>query len=152
MGALEAGWGRGWGGGSRCWVFQGRSRDARMPWLRAGQAGGSLLPQELLDLLCPPPLPGREAAQPLSSLFPATCFAGSNSSAQSTEGSAPNPERVRGSGWPGSGGLETWLETGAAGVEEAGVRASRSQEELRTQTPGLSRERETRSPDSWVPG
>lgn len=98
-----------------------------------------------------PPLPGRETEQPLSSLFLATCFAGSNNSAQSAEGSAPSPERVRGSGWPGSRGLETWR-PGSAGVEEAGFRAPSSQEELRTQTPGLSREKEARSPDTWVPG
>lgn len=121
---------------------------------RAGQVGRSLLPWELLDLLCPPStsgLLGRGREQPLSSLFPATCLGGRNDSALSSEGSEPQPERVRGPGLRRWRGMETWL-LGSRGEEEAGVQESSSGEEQRTQTPGLSIERETRSPDSSVPG
>lgn len=93
------------GGGCHMLGFPRAEPGCPVLWLRAGQAGRSLLPQELLDLLCAPPPHFRGGRrQPLSSLCPATCFAGSNNSAQSAEGSAPNPELVRGSGCRAAGG------------------------------------------------
>lgn len=70
-----------------------------MPKPRVGQARGSLLPRELLDLLSPPPLPGcwgggRGGLSPPSS--PATCLIGRSGCAQRAERSAPKPELVRG--------------------------------------------------------
>ena len=59
-------------GGSSCWVFLGWRRwgqDGPVPRLRAGQAGRSLLPRELLDLLSPRStsgLLGRGTEQPVS--------------------------------------------------------------------------------------
>ncbi|XP_025223070.1 pleckstrin homology-like domain family B member 3 [Theropithecus gelada] len=78
-----------------------------MPKPRVGQARGSLLPRELLDLLSPPPLPGcwgggRGGLSPPSS--PATCLIGRSGCAQRAERSAPKPELVRGPRLWGGGG------------------------------------------------
>ena len=110
-----------------------------MPRLRAGQAGRSLLPRELLDLLSP--LHFRAAgkgdrAASLSSLFPSHLSSGQKLQRRSAEGSAPKPEPVRGPGLRWWRGLEFW------NLAPGGAEGSRL----------LARpERETRSLDSWIP-
>lgn len=78
---------------------------------RAGLASCSLLFRELLDLLCPPPLPGcwgwgQNSLSPPSS--PVTSLGGRNDSAQIAEGSEPKPVRVRGLRLRCRSGMETW--------------------------------------------
>ena len=83
-----------------------------MPRLRAGQAGRSLLPRELLDLLSPPlhfrAVGEGDRAACLSSLFPSHLSSGQKLLRRSAERSAPKPEPVRGPGLWGSRGLEFW--------------------------------------------
>lgn len=130
VGSCDAGFSEGGAGMARC-----RGRGT----LVAPSSPGSCW-----TCCAPPLLPGcwgggeNSLSPPFS---PATCLGGRNDSALSSEGSEPQPERVRGPGLRRWRGMETWL-LGSRGEEEAGVQESSSGEEQRTQTPGLSRERE----------